>query len=870
MWFQRHRLRARDELAFHRDRLIEDYVAGGMDRPAAERRAVLEFGNIVSLEEASRDVRGRWLEDFGRDLRYALRSLRRHPGFATVAVLSVALAIGANTAIFSLVNTVLLRSLPVHEPDRLVQITRLTPEGRPANVSHALFEHLRDHLRSIAGAFAYGSARASVEIDGVQEFVAADLVSGGYFTVLGVAPAAGRLLDPADDTVSTPAPAAVISDGYWERRFGRSQDAIGRTVTIRDRVFTIVGVTPASFRSVRVGAVPDLVLPLALMMTDAQRREPMNNFLKLIARLKPDASVEQAGAEAQVLWRAFIEPLAANVPGGLRSEVLGRRVGALPAPDGINDFRSDLSQPLLILLGIAAFILLLTSVNLSGLLVARAAARQREMSVRLAIGAARGRLVRQCLTESLTLAGIGGGVGLALAVQWSAGLTALFINGRDLALSVLPDWRVLMFTASVALAVCLLAGLVPAAQALRLNLSPTLKAVRPTGHGRVAKALVTAQVAISMVLIVGATLFVGTLVKLYAAERGFDGDDVLAVYIRSTGPVSPSRALPVVADLVDRLDRLPGARSASAAQILPVSGNDWTRGIQLPADAARPGESYTAFNVITPGYFATLGTPFIAGRDFEARDTRGAPPVAIVNETFAGGFFGTASPLGRRVTSVNVTYEIVGVVRDAIYEDLRKGFRETLYVVSTQREGDQPTSYKFLVRVAGGDGARLGPAIARLVSEADPALQMQSALDYSTLIDRSIPAERILAALGGVFGVIAVGIAGIGMFSLLAFQVSRRTNELGVRLALGATRWSMVALVLKNLAWMLVPGIALGAGGALLLTGVARDVLYGLSPTDPEVYAIATSVLGMAAMTAAWLPARRASRVDPLVALRHE
>jgi predicted permease len=870
MWFHRRRLRARDELAFHRDTLIEDYVAGGMDRPAAERRAFLEFGNIVSLEEASRDVRGRWLEDFGRDLAYALRNLRRHPGFATIAVLSLALAIGANTAIFSLVNTVLLRPLPVHEPDRLVQVTRLTPEGRPASVSYALFEHLRDHVQSLSSAFAYAAARTPVAVDGGQEFVAADLVSGDYFTVLGVGPAAGRLLGPADDTPSTPAPAAVISDGYWQRRFGRHPSAIGRTLTIRDRVFTIVGVTPASFRSARVGARPDLILPLALMVTPAQRNEPTNNFLKLIARLKRDASVEQASAESQVLWQAFIEPIAATVPGGLRSEVLARRAGALPAPDGINDFRRELSQPLLILMGIVAFILLLTSVNLSGLLAARAAARQREILIRLAIGASRGRLFRQLLTESLALACLGAGIGLVLAVQLSAALTTLFINGRDLELSVVPDWRVLTFTATVALVVCLFAGLIPTIQAFRVHLSPALKEGRATGHGRVGKALVMAQVAISMMLIVGATLFIGTLVKLYRVERGFDGDGVLAIHIRSFGPVPADRALPLIAGLVERLETLPRVRSASAAQVLPLSGTDWTRGIELPSDAARPGASNTAFNVVAPAYFATLGTPFLSGRDFDARDTRGAPPVAIVNDSFARHFFGQASPLGRRVTSLNVTYDIVGVVRDALYDDVRKGFRQTLYVASTQRDESQPTSYKFLVRVAGGDPAGLAPAIARLVREADAALQLDNTQSYDTLIDQAIPAERILAALGGVFGVLAVVIAGIGMFSLLAFQVAGRTNELGVRMALGATRWSMVALVLNNLAWMLVPGIALGAGGALLLTGLAGGILYGLSPTDPTVYAIAASVLGLAATAAVWLPARRASRVDPLVALRHE
>jgi predicted permease len=374
-----------------------------------------------------------------------------------------------------------------------------------------------------------------------------------------------------------------------------------------------------------------------------------------------------------------------------------------------------------------------------------------------------------------------------------------------------------------------------------------------------------------MLLIVGATLFVGTLMKLYAVDRGFDGDGVLAIYLRSTGPVSDDRGALLVGEVVDRLATLPGVQAASAAVVLPVSGNDWTRPIELPVDAARPGESKTAFNAVTPGYFTTLSTRLVAGRDFDARDVRHGPPVAIVNESFARHFFGGASPLGRRVTSLKVSHEIVGVVGDAKYEDLREDFRWTMYIPAAQREDEQqPADYKYLVRVAGGDPARLASAAARLVRETDPGLQMQDAVTYATLINRSLPAERILATLGGLFGALALVIAGIGIFALLAFQVARRTNELGVRMVLGATRGAMVGMVLKDVAWMLVPGIALGAGAALMVTGLASGILFGLTPTDPMAFGIAAAVLAAAAAAASWFPARRASRVDPLIALRHE
>jgi predicted permease len=646
MWFStRARPRVRDELQFHRDQLIEHYVAAGMDRTEAERRAFLDFGNVAGIEEAVRDVRGRRLADLAQDLRYALRTLRRNPGFAAVAVLSLALAIGANTAIFSVVNAVLLRPLPVNEPDRLVQITRVSPDGRPANVSYPLFEHFRDNVQSISSAFAHTTASESIAIDGEDDFVTVDLVSGDYFAVLGLDPAAGRLLGPADDALSASLSAAVISAGYWQRRFGRSPLAIGRTFAIRNRVFTIVGVTPSSFRSARIGSNPDITLPLLLMMDEGQRREATSNFLKLVARLKPGASVAEANAEAEVLWAAFVTPLAAQVPESRRAELLARRARAFPAADGINPFRDNLAQPLLVLMGIVALILMLACLNLSGLLLARAAARAREISIRLAIGAGRGRLIRQFLTETLVLVVIGGAGGLATAGWLSARLVTIFVNGRNLELSVAPDWHVFAFTAVVAVVACCLAGLVPAIRAVRVNMNPTLKAMRTHGRCRLGKALVVVQLAISMVLVVGATLFVGTLAKLYAVDRGFDSDGLLVVSVRSTRPYSADRALGVQGALLGRLRTLPGVGAASAAQVLPVSGNDWTRSVQVHGDAAVSRESTTAFNVIMPDYFATLGTPVLAGREFNERDTSGAPHVAVVNDAFARRWrAGSASP----------------------------------------------------------------------------------------------------------------------------------------------------------------------------------------------------------------------------------
>ena len=868
--FRRRDPRVGDELRFHRDRLVEEFLAAGMSRQEAERQASLQFGHVPHIEDAVRDVRGRLLDDLAADLRYAGRTLRRTPGFTAAAVLSFALGIGANVAIFSLINAVMLRTLPVREPGRLVQITRLL-DGRPGVVSYPLFEYFRDNVKSISGAFAQQTANQAIVIDGEEEFVTTDLVSGGHYGVLGLDAAAGRLLGPEDDVASPVSPAAVISDRYWQRRFGRSPSAIGSTFTLGDRLFTIVGVTPSWYESAMAGHVPDLTLPLLMKVASGpQYRSTDFNWLNMLARLKPGATVEQANAEVQVLFESFVRSQSSQAPDKERANILRQRALAIPAPDGFNPFRDSVGRPLLILMGIVALILMLACVNLSGLLLARAAARQREISVRLALGAGRGRLVRQLLTESVVLATIGGAAGLVLAEWLSTRLYTLFVGGRDILLSVAPDGRVLGFTMAIALVASLVSGLTPALHAVRVNLNPALKEVRAQRHGRLGRALVVAQLAMSMMLIVGATLFVGSFVRLATVDRGFDSGGVLVFGLRHSRPYPPARAMAVRSALVERLRALPGVESASAAQILPALGLLWDRNVRVDGYAFRPDESEkVGFNVVAPGYFATLGTPVVAGREFSDSDTETSPKVAVVNESFARYFFREQSALGRQVTSVDVTYEIVGVVRDAKYQRLRDGVIRTVYTVWTQRQGDQPMTFNYMVRAA-GDPLRLAPGLDRTMRDVDPALHVRTAIAYDTAIDRGIATERIMATLGGLFGLLAILVASLGIFGLLAFQVARRTNEIGVRVALGASRRAMTLFVLRDVVAMLVPGIVLGAGGALLATGVTRSMLFGVSPTDPMVFVVAAAVLSAAALVAGWVPARRASRIDPVVALRHE
>ena len=868
MWHRRRDPRIADEIRFHRDRLIEEYVAGGMNRRDAERRAVLEFGNAMAIEESVRDVRGRWLNDVAKDLIYAWRTLRRSPGFSFVAVLSLALGIGANAAIFSLISAVMLRTLPVKEPGRLVQITRAL-NGRPGQVSYPLFETFRDNITSIAGAFAQQSTTQIVTIGDSEETVAVDLVSGSYFTVLGVAPVAGRLLGPADDMRAAVAPAA-ISDRYWQRRFGRSPSAIGTSLTVVNRHFTIVGVTPPSFAGARAGSPPDLMLPLMSMMSDVQRTQAGFNSLTFLARLKPGATVEQALAEADALYRPVKEAQAAESSSqGEREAMLRQRIVAFHAPDGFNPIRDNVREPLLLLMGIVGLILLLACVNVAGLLLARAAARQREISIRLAMGAGRARLVRQFLTESLVLAMLGGALGLVMAGRASERLFSLFTNGRPIELSVAPDWRVIAFTAAVSLIACITAGLIPALQSFRVAINPALKEVRAQGHGGLGKSLVVAQLAISMVLVVGATLFIGTLLELYAVDRGFDTNRLLVFQARNNRPYTLEQAREVRDRLLEGLRALPGVRSASAGAMLPIGGGLWDRTIRIEGHASQSGEPESvAFNAIAPDYFATLGTPLLAGREFDHRDTVTAPPVTIVNQSFARAFFGDASAIGRRVTTVGVTYEIVGVVGDAKYQDLRESVLRTMYIPWTQR--DEAQSYGYLVRVNDGDPLRLSSSVERVLREVDPTLRVVRLMTYASWIDLTIPNERLMATLGAAGGLLALVLAGVGMFGVLAFQVARRTNELGVRTVLGASRWSMMGLVLRDVAAMVLPAVAIGTAIALMLTGLARGLLFGLTPTDPGVFLLSGSILVASALVAGWVPARRASRVDPLVALRHE
>jgi predicted permease len=820
------------------------------------------------------------LADLQQDLAYAARTLRRSPGFLVCAVMTLGLGIGANTAIFSLIDALMLRPMPVvHDPAGLVQISRVTDHCEDCRVSFPLFEYFRDRLSSVSGAFAVMDIAHEITVDGVDENVNADEVSGAFYSTLGLAPAAGRLLGPEDD--AAPTPVAVISYEYWRRRFGLNPAAIGKSMTYATTTLTIVGVEPEGFEGIEPWRTHDFTTPLS--MSDrlgggdgSWKRHWDENYFEMMARLKPGVSIERANAEIASAFGSWRTDKARELPGPFyRQRFMKERAAALPGLAGLNGLRVDFLKPLGILMGIVALVLLLACANLSGLLLARAASRQREISIRRAIGAGNGRLTRQFLAESLLLAACGAVAGLVIAHWFGSGLVAMMANGDQLPLRVFPDWRIFAFTGAISVLACVFAGLAPGLSAGRVSVNPALKESRAGGgHRGLGRFLVVAQLAISMTLLVGAGLFIRTLVKLYSVDTGIRRGGIFVFNLNAKHHFPPQRSVEIRTAIVDRLQSLPGVTFATAANVLPLAGGLWTRQVQPEGYTFHPGEDDSAaFNSIAPQYFGVTGTPLLLGRDFNARDTEASSPVAIANQTFAWAFFGGQSPLGRHVTSNKITYEIVGVVQDAKYEGLRQGVPRTMYIPWLQQDvalanRSQPMGYTYMARVASGDPLRLSALVARAIPEIEPAMHLWNPQTLEAYVNRSTLNERMMATLGGFFGLLALIVACLGIFGMLAFQVSRRINEIGVRVALGATRGDIVRLVMREVTLLLVPGCAIGAACAVWLARFANSFLFGVTSTDPTALALAAGALAAATVAAGLLPALRAARIDPMTALR--
>jgi predicted permease len=826
-----------------------------------------------------------------QDFRYGARQLRLNPAFAAVAVLSLALGIGANTAIFELVNAVRLRSLPVEAPEQLVTIDFARGSHRQgnfstrsANFTSAMWRQILAQQQALSGVMAWSAQRFNLARGGEVRWAEGLYVSANYLRVLGVQPVLGRTFTDDEDRSGCGAPPAVISYGFWQQEFAGASDVLGRSVMLDGRTFPVVGVTPPGFFGVEVGHRYDVAIPLcadALMSSDGKGRAASTRsfWLSAMGRLKPGWTAERAAAQWRALSPAFMQ---ATLPESYRPDVardyLNNKLHVEEAANGVSGLRTQYSQPLWLLLATTGLVLLIACANLANLLLARASVREREIAVRQAIGASRARLIGQLMAESLLLAIAGTLLGAASAQLLSRGLIA-FLSGPNsgMFLGLQPDARVLAFTAAIAVTTCLLFGLVPAMRATRIAPASAMRAGGrglTTGRERFSlrRALVVAQVALSLVLLVGALLFIGSLRKLLAVDPGFQVRGLVVAELNFQRAHYPKeRNGEIHRELAERLRSLPGVISASEAEIVPLGGSSWNE--ICWAEGGDGKHQIAWFNSISGKYFRTTGTPFVAGRDFDDRDTPSSPKVAIVNEAFVKKVFGNGNPVGRTFLvqgdagQPDDRYQVVGLVRNSKYGDVREDFKPLAYTPASQLK-DIFADATFMLRTSAPFAV-----ISRDVKQAAAQVSPVISIEFTVLtkqIDDTLLRDRLMATLAGAFGVLAGVLATIGLYGVIAYMVARRRNEIGIRVALGADRAGVIGLVLREAALLLGLGLLIGGGLALWAGRAAASLLFGLKPNDAATLAGAMALLAAVALAASYGPARRAAKMEPMQALREE
>lgn len=882
-----------NELQYHLAETVDRLVAEGMSGKDAAHEARRRLGNFTIQKERTREMNvAAWLDATRNDLTYALRQLRLNPGFTLVAVLSLALGIGANTAIFQLVNAIRLKMLPVRNPQELVYIDFAPGSARSglwtnrgATFTYAQWEQIRSQQQAFQDMLTWSPARFNLANGGEVRYADGLFVSGDFFRALGVDAALGRTIVAQDDSQACHA-GAVLSHDFWQREFGGDPGILGRTLTLNSYPVPIVGVTSPSFYGVEVGNRYDFSVPLCLdsvMSENKKGRRAMLSgwWLLMMGRLKPGWTTESASAHLAALSPGIMQAtLPPEYKPDLAKRFLKNKLIATEGRTGVSGLRQEYEQALWLLMATAGLVLLIACANLANLLLARATVRASEMAVRLAIGASRWRLIRQLLAESLLLAIAGTVVGAGLAGVLSRWLISLmWTSNNPVTVDVAIDWRVLIFAAVLSIATCILFGLLPALRATYLS---PVAAMHAGGRGVTAgperfgirRALVATQVALSLVLLVGALLFIRSLNNLLTADAGFRPEGALSVHIDfSKAPYPKERRLIVYRELTDRLSSLPGVSSVAQVGSTPVSGSGWDELVGPDGTTAAGSGKQGFFNRAAPGYFRTMGTRLLAGREFDRRDTLSSPKVAIVNEMFARKFFNGANPVGRTfhleaaAGRPEPLFQIVGLVANTKYYNLREDFKPIAFFPVEQNEGPDPVA-TFMVRVTGPLGPFMKEAKAA-VAEMSPLVGIEFR-PFSEQLRDSLLREKLLAVLSFGFGTLAVLLATLGLYGVIAYMVARRRNEIGLRMALGADRSSVIRLVLREAILLLGAGLVAGVVLALAVGRAAATLLFGLSPHDGTSLVAASVLLAAIALIASYIPARRAASLNPMVALRNE
>jgi predicted permease len=868
-----------DEMQQHLEEKIEELVAAGMSRKEASAAARREFGNVTLMEEDSRRV-WQWptIESFFADVRYALRMLSKSPGFTVTAIVTLALGIGANTAIFMLLDAIRLRSLPVQDPQELAEV-RITDAGHQGmglnqqygELTRPLWQEIRDHQQSFSGVFAWSVNLRYVGRGSEMRHFHELRVSGDFFRVLGVRPIRGRLLMPEDEG-ACPMTSAVVSYPYWQTELGGRELSPAIKLVVDNELLEIIGVTPPGFYGMVVGESFDIAIPYC-QGKDELRRDIFE--VSVMGRLKPGATIQSASAEMDALSPGIFE---ATTPPGRDTHTTETynhfRLAAYPASTGVSSLR-DYDRSLFLLLGIAGLVLLIACTNLANLMLARASARQREMAVRLALGASRSRLLRQLFTESLLLAAIGAALGIALAQSLSRLLVWSFsTEGAEANLQMVTDWRVLLFAAGVAAFTCVVFGIAPALRATRAEPISAMKAGgRGTTGGRerfsLQQLLVVTQVSVSLVLLVGALLFVRSFRNLMTFDPGMRESGITEAFLGFWQSNLPKeRWADFQRELLEEVRSVPGVLNAATTTNTPLLGSSWEHGIRFGSQ-----EGNSKFTWVSPEYFETMGIPVIQGRSLAREDTASSQRVALVNETFVRRYLRGGNPIGQTLrTSPEpdypaTVYEIVGVIPDTKYNDLRGQTPPMTFAPASQFPGQGPwTSVMIRSDLA---PAAVAAAAKRVIAVKHPDVVTQFA-DFQREIRDGLVEERLMAALSGFFGLLAVLLAVVGLYGVISYIVAMRRNEIGIRLALGASRANVVGIIMRQTLMVLALGVGVGVLLALAAARSAGSLLFGLQPNDPLTFAGASALLITIALIASFLPARRASRVDPMIALRYE